>query len=159
MTRTILVTLSAVTLLAACTQAANEDAAKAQAAAAETKKLMVEVVDPQAQILWKAAGSYSDETGNHDLRPTTDEGWRAAQDAAAAVAEAGERMLAAPYSEGRGEDWQAFARGMVELARRNEQAVADRLSDDELLALGGDLYNVCKACHEAYPPAEPLPED
>jgi hypothetical protein len=152
MTTKILVALSAAALLGSC----SGEAAPAQNM---VKELMKSTVDPQAQILWKAAGSYSDETGNHDLRPTTEEGWKAAQDAARAVAEAGRLMETAPYAEGRGEGWLAFTRGLTELAEKNEKAVADRLSDDELLALGGELYNVCKACHEAYPAAEPLPEE
>lgn len=155
MTRTIFALLPAVALLASCGQGESEIAGGG--ADNPTKVLMAETIDPQARQLWLAAGSYSDETGHHDLRPTTDEGWLAAQQAAAAVAEAGRQLANAPYSDGRGADWAAFTRGLVELAERNEKGVADRLSDDELLKLGGDLYNVCKACHEAYPPAEGLP--
>jgi hypothetical protein len=152
MSRKILIALSAAALLGSCAQEATP-------APNVVKDLMKSTVDPQAQILWKAAGSYSDESGFHDLRPTTEEGWKAAQDAARAVAEAGRLMQTAPYAEGRGEGWMAFTRGLTEMAERNEKGLADRLSDDELLKLGGDLYNVCKACHEAYPPAEPLPDE
>lgn len=154
MTRTILAVLLPAALLTACGQAEGEGSAGKDAASEATQQLMATTIDPQAQILWRAAGSYSDLDGHHDLRPTTEEGWLEAERAAAAVAEAGKLLEGAPYSDGRGADWQAFTRGLVELAERNRKGVAERLDDEELLRLGGELYNVCKACHEAYLPDE-----
>jgi hypothetical protein len=158
MTRKILIALSATALLAACNQNDHGATAQPDAAATETKKLMVEIVDPQAKVLWGVAGHISDESGDHALRPTTEEGWKAAEDAATVLAEAGRKMLTSPYVDGRGEDWKAFARGLTELAERNRKGVVDRLSDDELLDLGNHLYNVCSACHEAYLPEDAPPE-
>jgi len=153
MKKAIFAALSATMLLASCNQAdapADTDAANAAA-----RKLMVEVVDPQARLLWGVAGHVSDESGDHALRPTTDEGWKAAEDAALALEEAGRTLLTSPYADGRGEDWAAFSRGLTELAERNRKGVTDRLSDDELLDLGNQLYNVCSACHEVYLPEPP----
>jgi len=85
MTRKLLIAVSLAALLASCNQGEAGNPGKADAAAAETNKLMKEIVDPQAQILWRAAGSYSDESGDHQLRPTTEEGWKATQDGRAAT--------------------------------------------------------------------------
>lgn len=156
MTRNHLVALTALALLAGCGQQGGGDAAPSSGN--PTRKLMAETVEPQAQILWKVAGSFSDKSGEHQLRPTTEEGWKKAEDAAARLVEMGKLLATSPYSDGRSDDWAVFARGLSELAEKNRKGVADRLSDDELLVLGGELYNVCQACHQAYPPAEPLPE-
>ena len=111
---------------------------------------MEHVVQPQADILWSAAGSISDEDGLRYLRPTTEEGWAAVVSSAATISEMGNVLMTPPYAEGKGEDWIAYSRGLVELGKRNEQALAAQADEEELMTLGGELYNVCKACHEKY---------
>jgi hypothetical protein len=157
----ILAAVSATALLASCSQSGSgESAATGETfiQAHTTMELMQNVVQPQADILWSAAGSVSDEDGLHFLRPTTDEGWAAVISSAATVTEMGNLLMTAPYSEGRDEDWFTFARGMVEIGKKNEEALIARADEDELMTLGGDLYNVCKACHESYQQLD-IPEE
>ena len=151
MTSKKLIVLALSVLFVSCGQGGAGEADQANIAAAATKEFMAETVDPQAQIVWRAAGSYSDASGDHDYRPTIDEGWQAAVGAAAALAETGRQLAGSPYADGRGEDWVTFAEGLVAISEKNRKALADRASDDELLVLGGEIYNVCSACHEAYP--------
>jgi cytochrome c556 len=120
------------------------------------QQLMAEVVQPQADIYWHSAGSVSDEEGVHDLTPTTDEGWQKAADAAVKIGEAGKLLMTDKYSSGRKEDWRRFSQGMVDIAEKARQAAADH-DEDKVFEVGGTMYDVCSACHQAYPP--PVPED
>lgn len=154
MTSKIFAALSSAAMLVACGQAdsgAEGSAGETYIQAHTIQELMANVVQPQAEVFWGAAGSVSDETGTHDLRPATDERWMATVSAAATVAEMGNLLMTPQYAEGRGEDWIAFSRGLVEVGQRAEKAAAERASEDELFRLGGEVYNVCTACHEAYP--------
>lgn len=116
-------------------------------------ELMKQVVDPQAQAFWDSVRYVSDATGEHETVPTTDEEWQHTRTAAATVAEMGNLLMTPPYSEGRGEDWMEFSRGLAEAGRGAEKAAADR-DVDGVFAAGGDLYAVCSACHMAYLPQE-----
>ena len=49
------------------------------------------------------------------------------------------------------------AGGLIEVAGQAEQAAADK-STDAVFEVGGTVYSVCSACHQAYPPAD-APED
>ncbi|HSG34721.1 MAG TPA: hypothetical protein VLA37_09305 [Sphingomonadaceae bacterium] len=141
-------------LLSSCGQdssAGQDNRGETYLQAHDIKQLMATVVQPQSEVFWGAAGSISDETGTHDLRPTTDERWNQVVSSAATVTEMGNLLMTPLYAEGRGDDWITFSRGLVQIGQRAEQAARDRASEDELFTLGGDLYNVCQACHQAYP--------
>lgn len=158
MTSKILFALSAATLLASCNQPGSGEAeasGETYIKAHDTKQLMLTIVQPQAEVFWGAAGSISDFEGIHDLRPTTDERWAATVSSAATITEMGNLLMTPLFAEGRGDDWNTFARGLVQIGQKAEKAAADRANEDELFKLGGDLYNVCKACHEAYPQMDP----
>ena len=90
--------------------------------------------------------------GEHDIRPQTDEDWRTTRVAAASITEYGNLLMTPLYAEGRGEDWTDFARGLVEIGMRAEQAAIDR-NPDAVFEVGDNLYNVCAGCHQLYPPA------
>jgi hypothetical protein len=113
--------------------------------------LMANVVDPQAQIYWRSSGSVSDGSGMKDLTPTTPEGWAAARSAAATVAEMGNLMMTPLYTQGRGEDWIPLSQAMVEIGVKAEKAAADH-DGAAVFEIGGTMYEVCSACHQAYPP-------
>jgi len=113
--------------------------------------LMEVVVAPQADVFWSSSGTINDATGEHDLAPTTDEGWLATQSAAATVAEAGNLLLTPQFAAGRGEDWKQFAKSLVEIGIKAEKAVVDR-DAAALMAVGATMDDVCDACHEVYLP-------
>ena len=148
-------------LLAGCNPADESG----QAAAGEpqyvqahsAQQLMAQVVQPTAEVFWNSAGFVMDETGEHDLTPTTDEGWQATRTAAATITEMGNLLMTPVYAEGRGADWIEFSKALVEVGQRAEQAAVDRDSD-AVFEVGGTMYNVCTACHQAYLPEEQAAE-
>jgi len=70
------------------------------------------------------------------------------------VSEMGNLLMTPQYAAGRGEDWLQFSRSLVEIGQRAEKAAIDRNSD-AIFETGGTMYNVCSACHQAYPPKAP----
>ena len=146
-----LLLLGGAALLTAC---GNQDPAEPEPIAAHTtKQLMATIVEPQARRFWNSSGSVSDETGVHDLAPTTDEGWLATQSAAATITEMGNLLMTPQYATGRNRDWMIFAQGLAKVGVQAEKAAAER-NKDALLEVGGNMYNVCSACHEVYLPPE-----
>lgn len=141
----------ALAALAGCNKEEPAQPAPPLIRAHDIRQLMAIVVQPQADVFWRSAGSVSDETGIHDLTPTTDEGWLATRSAAATVAEMGNLLMTPLYAEGRGDDWIQFSKALVEIGRKAELAAVDRNSD-AIFEVGGTMYNVCSACHQAYPP-------
>jgi hypothetical protein len=113
--------------------------------------LMEVVVEPQADVFWNSSGTITDARGEHDLTPTTDAGWLATQSAAATIAEIGNLLMTPQFAEGRGGDWQQFAKALVEIGMRAEKAALDR-SADAVLEVGATMDTVCEACHLVYLP-------
>ncbi len=122
------------------------------------RDLMKDQIQPQADIFWNSAGSVSDESGMHDLTPTTDKGWENTRAAAARITGYGNLLMTADYAKDRGEGWIRFAKGMIAVGQRAEQAAADH-DGDAVFEIGGALYDVCSACHQAYPQTETPAED
>ncbi len=125
----------------------------ASGSGADVQRYMAEVVQPTAEVYWGSAGWIVDEQGEHDLTPTTEEGWAATLKSTKDLQEIGAKLMSAEYSEGRGEDWKTFAQGLIDISKRAEQTALDRDSD-AIFEVGGYVYNVCKGCHTAYVPAE-----
>ena len=137
-------------LLAGCgAGGGNGDADTEFVTAHNTQQLMAYVLEPQAQVFWGSAGFIIDEEGETDLTPTTEEGWLATRSAAATVTEMGNLLMTPMFAEGRGDDWITYSRALVEVGQKAEQAAADKDSD-AVFETGGLMYNVCRACHQAY---------
>ena len=117
---------------------------------------MAQDVQPTADVYWKSVQFISDETGDHDIFPRTDEEWASVKAAATRLGEYGELLQTPGYSEGRGEDRLQFSKSLVEVSKLAEQA-ADEKSTDKVFEVGGTVYQVCTACHQVYPPAEGEP--
>jgi hypothetical protein len=113
--------------------------------------LMEVVVAPQANVFWNSSGTVNDARGEHDLTPTTDEGWLATQSAAATVAEMGNLLMTPQFADGRGADWQQFSKSLVEVAMLAEKAAAER-NAEAVLEVGATMDEACEACHEVYLP-------
>jgi hypothetical protein len=113
--------------------------------------LMEVVVEPHADVFWNSAGTINDATGEHDLTPTTDQGWLATQSAAATIAEVGNLLLTPQFAEGRGGDWKQFAKSLVEIGMMAEQAAVDR-DAGAIMEVGATMDKVCEACHQVYLP-------
>lgn len=125
------------------------------------QQFMANEVQPTAEIYWGAVGSVSElvdgEPVFREFAPETDEDWEQVRLSAVKLREFGEVLASPAYADGRGDDWQDFAKGLQDVAGLAEQAAADK-STDAVFEVGGTIYAVCSACHQVYPPAD-LPED
>lgn len=144
--RKMLVTAAAVLALAGC---------KASAPAETVQQLMKDKVDPASKVYFEAVQYISDSTGNHDIQPRTEAEWEKVRKAAADLQDYGKLLQSDEYAKDRNPDWVKFSQAMVDASKLGEQAAKDK-NVDKVFELSGTIYNVCSACHMAYPP--PVPE-
>lgn len=121
---------------------------------ASVRDYMVQEVQPTADIYWKSVQYVSDEEGMHEVFPRTDAEWDDVRQAAVRLREIGAELKEPRYAEGRGSAWIDFSDGLIEVAEQAEQQAIDK-SVDGVFEIGGTVYAVCQACHQAYPPENP----
>jgi len=121
---------------------------------ASAKEYMASEVQPTAEIYWNAVQYISDEQGDHEIFPRTDAEWEEVRKAAAHLGEIGAELKQPKYAEGRGAAWIDFADGLIEVSGQAEQAARDK-STEAVFEVGGTIYSVCSACHQAYPAETP----
>lgn len=122
---------------------------------ASVKDYMAGEVQPTAEIYWNAVQYISDEQGDHEIFPRNNAEWEDVRQAAVRLGEMGAELKEPKYAEGRGAAWIDFADGLIEVSAQAEKAAADK-STEAVFEVGGTVYSVCSACHQAYPPAEGL---
>jgi len=116
---------------------------------ASVGQLMDAIVIPSSQKVFDAV-VYSN--GEIVASPRTDAEWLEIQLSALAVAEAGNLLLMPPRAIDQGA-WATHARELNATAARAADA-ARRQDVAELLKAGGEMYDVCAACHAAYGPTD-----
>jgi hypothetical protein len=123
----------------------------------DVPQLMSWILEPAAEVIWDSAGWVTTAEGEQDLAPVDAEGWAAVRNAAAVVAESG-NLLMLPGRAPDLDDWAYYSRDMIDMGRL-VMVAADAQDADALFDAGGQLYNVCVACHQRYwitdPPALP----
>lgn len=146
-----LLSLAPLALLASCT------AEPAALSHGTPQQFMATKMQPTAEVYWGAVGAVSELIDGQpvfrEFEPQTDAEWATVAAAAVSLREYGEVLASPEYAEGRGPDWLDFAQGLQDVSRQAEQAAIDQ-SPEAVFEVGGTLYNVCTACHQAYPPAE-----
>ncbi len=110
-------------------------------------QMMNWILDPNADVIWGSAGTIHTLEGVEDLAPTTQEGWDAVRNAAATLAEMGNVLQIPGHSKG--DDWNEFSQGLTRTAVLLIEA-AENQDDQQVFDYGGQLYNVCVACHQIY---------
>ena len=110
--------------------------------------LMVQVIDPNTDVVWAASGVMVDFHGEHDLSPTTDAGWAKVHDAAAVVAESG-NLLLLPGRLRPGKTWTRQVQKLSALGLA-AMAAADARDKAAMLRIGGDIHDACEECHRVY---------
>jgi hypothetical protein len=113
-------------------------------------ELMVHVVQPAAERFWAGSGHIVDGEGEHALRPTTPEGWKSLEDGAMTALEAANLMLLPGRPRAPEADWTRHVAQLRKMAKEAQVAAERQASDDELLDIGGRLYDACLACHEQF---------
>ncbi len=111
-------------------------------------EMMTWYLEPAADVIWDSAGFVITEDGEVDLQPTTQEGWDHVRNNATVVAEAG-NLLMMPVMAADSEDWRDYARGLIDAGVKARQAALNQ-DADALFDAGGQIYNVCRACHNRY---------
>ena len=111
-------------------------------------QMMTHYLEPAADKIWGSAGFVITVDGEVDLQPTTDEGWFAVEHAATVVAEGGNVLMLEGYAMDQA-DWIEYAQGLSRAALKARSA-AEQQDADLLFAAGGEVYSVCKACHNRY---------
>lgn len=132
-------------VVAAC---AENSEAPAFVAVADSRQLMVSVIEPAAEVYWDAVGVIMDEEGTHEIAPRTPEEWEAVENAAWVLAESGNLMLMEERAQGR-DHWIAMSRAMIEVGSRAVDAAAAR-DPQAVFDMGAEVYFVCTGCHAVY---------
>jgi hypothetical protein len=149
------VALAAVAALALTACQPQKPAAKAGGAAPKFNtdlpmtEFMGHFVDPAAFMYWKGSGTMIDEKGEHDLSPTTEEGWDVVVSGATMLVEAGNILQMDGRRRAPEADWDKYAQLLTEralIARKAAEAHDKQAVFDE----GGRVYEVCVACHEQF---------
>ena len=117
----------------------------------ETKDLMEDVMERQADIVWGATGTIVTADGVEERHPKTEEDWIAVKAAAVNLTETGNLLMIAPRAQD-GDRWMQNARKMMEQGERMIAAI-DRRNTQEMFDVGSDLYDTCTNCHMHYMPA------
>ena len=119
------------------------------------KLVMKHIVNPAAELYWKAGGEVDTAEGEVKRAPTAadDARWNAAIDAAAQLQEAG-NLLAMPGRARDNDKWMKFA---GDLNAAGAQAIRAAQSRDPKAVddAGSALYNACFECHAKYIPRPP----
>jgi hypothetical protein len=112
------------------------------------KQVMEWVIDPAADVIWDSVKSISTEAGTKEVAPQTDEQWAAVRNASATLIESANMLMI----EGRArdqKDWIGGARGLIRTASAALKA-AEAKDKDAVFAAGGEIYTVCRGCHQLY---------
>jgi len=131
-------------------------------------EFMGHFVDPAAFMYWKNSGTMVDEKGEHDLTPTTDEGWDVLVTGATMLVEAGNVLQLQGRTRAPEADWNKYAQMLSERAMI-ARAAAEKHDKKAVFEEGAKVYEVCVACHAQFviepelkangrPKADPLPE-
>ncbi len=112
-----------------------------------TKQVMTQVITPAWDAYRLSSGFIDGPGGVKDLTPTTPEGRRAADNAAAQLVEAG-NLLMLP-GRAHGGDW-IKASGELSRTALKARAAVEAHDSKKMFDLGGDIYQACTDCHQEY---------
>ena len=114
----------------------------------DVQQLMVNVVEPAAEVYWDAVGTIVDAEGVHEMYPTTEEEWMAVVSAAVTLTESGNLLM----MEGRALDqgaWITMSQAMISMGERAIEAAAAR-NLEAMFDTGAEVYYTCTNCHATY---------
>ncbi|MBU6319718.1 MAG: hypothetical protein KGS00_08700 [Alphaproteobacteria bacterium] len=113
-----------------------------------TAELMAHVLDHAADGVWLNQGWVVDDKGERELFPTTDEGWLAAENSAATVAETA-NLLLLPGRRVDEEHWTDHAHALHKASLEAMKA-AEARDKQAFFDAGGAMYVACRDCHQEY---------
>jgi hypothetical protein len=119
-------------------------------AVVETKDLMEDLMERQADIVWGATGFIVTADGVEERRPKNEDEWQAVKAAAVNLTETGNLLLIPPRAQDNG-PWMRNVQAMMAQGQRMIEAI-DRRNTKDMFDVGSDLYDTCTNCHMHYMP-------
>ena len=113
------------------------------------KELMGHVIDYNAFGVWHNQGWLIDAEGTHELFPTDDAGWLAAESAAITLAEATNSLLLPGRPQDDDRRWVDDTHALYDAAMK-AQAAALKRDKQAFFDAGGEMYEACVSCHAHY---------
>ena len=114
---------------------------------ADVKQLMA-VIDESADVIWEATGEIISKDGVLERRPKNQEEWDKVRNAAIMLTESGNLLMMTPRAKD-GDVWMQRAQEMINTGQEAWKA-AEAKNRDQLFTIGGDVYEACSHCHQAY---------
>lgn len=114
--------------------------------------LMNLVIDPTADVIWLNSGWEITEEGERELFPRNNEEWQKLVHASAILAESGNLLMIpgrAGGTEERAADWYSYSQAMIDTGNLLLKAAQEQ-DKQAIFDLGGQLYQICVACHNRY---------
>jgi len=131
---------------------ADDKAPATSTSALTIAQFMDWVIDPAADVVWESVGWISDEKGDREIIPKTDEQWNTVRNSAATLMEAAMLLTVEPKVRDKGQ----WTKSALRLSRIAQRAMIAAQSKDAqaLFEAGSDLEEACESCHivYAYPP-------
>lgn len=115
---------------------------------ADVKQLMASVLEPAADVYWDAVGTIIDETGTHEIEPTSVEEWDAIRNNAYVVAESGNLLMMSSRAKDGG-DWMKLSQALIDTGQKAVRA-AEARNKSAVFDAGAEVYDVCTNCHAKY---------
>ncbi len=115
--------------------------------------VMNHVIDYNAWGVWNAQGWIIDKDGIHELFPTTEAGWVAAESAAFTLAEASNALMLPGRPRSADKEWVEFSHQLYDAAKK-AQETALRQDKQAFFDAGGEIYQACVACHNRFSPKD-----
>jgi len=129
----------------------------------EVKELMGHVIDYNSFGVWHNQGWIIDAQGTHELFPTDEAGWLAAESAAISLAESSNLLLLPGRPQDDDRRWVDWSHQLYDAAMK-AQAAAQKAGElmkagktdeytkakQEFFDAGGEMYNACVDCHAHY---------
>ena len=122
---------------------------------ASVQEIMESLVAHMAEDVFASVGTIVDDKGITEIFPKNDEEWTEVGYAAMGLAETGNLLMmdtrVNQYAKDSRDEWIKFSQDMID--RSVIAAERANAKDAEgLLTAGGELYEVCQACHMKYIP-------
>ena len=111
---------------------------------ADVKQLMHAIVIPMSNVVFRVEVE----------APKDDKEWETVQNAALALAEAG-NLLMIPGRAKDNAEWMKKAESLVDVGVKAKKA-ADEKDADAVVKIGYEIFDVCAGCHDQYMPARIL---
>ena len=109
---------------------------------------MHRMVIPNAEVVWRSVGTIYTVGSVEEIQPRTAEEWRAVEQSAIVITEAGNLLMTEGLARDTGR-WAEHARALHEAGASVGEAAKAR-DAAAVFERGGNLFDVCQGCHFEY---------